>query len=298
MGHAASLAYTKGSHGASGKHGVAIAPFAHLPTWTLQRSAPACPHSRHDRQRGMCPAAKARLVRWRTTQMRLSETRSYEAGLSAVRVAVRCLSRIDSRSMAQPSDDVVLEYRSADGERITHIRSTLVSSSSQSLKALGFLERYLGALPKNQHDAMLSPRAPGWMTEEEAAIHYTACNDMNLSEPELELLSQTVAKAIGTTLLSTFTRSSRSLEAEPWLALAQTERLFARLNQGGAVRVIRRGPNEAVFEVRGGSLYAIPYYEIGHHALLRAAVLLFSKTARARTLHTADREHRTLLSWT
>jgi hypothetical protein len=98
-------------------------------------------------------------------------------------------------------------------------------------------------------------------------------------------------------LLATFTRSSRTVEAEPWLALAQTERLFSRMNRGGAVRVTRRGPNEALFEVRGGRLYAIPYYEMGHHALLRASALLFSKTAYARTLHTSDREHRTLLSW-
>jgi len=200
--------------------------------------------------------------------------------------------------MAAKDGDIVLDYRSPDGERITHIRSTLISSSVQTLKTLGFLERYLRALPRSHHDAMLAPRAPGWLTEDEAAIHYTACDDMKLSEPELELMSQTVAKAVGSALLATFTRSTRSVEAEPWLAFAQTERLFSRLNQGGAIRVTRRAANEAVFEVRGGSLYAIPYYELGHHALLRASALLFSSTAHARTIYAAERLHRTLLFWT
>lgn len=200
--------------------------------------------------------------------------------------------------MRAKSEEVVLDYMSPDGERITHIRSTLISSSIQTLKALGLLERYLDALAKKHHDAMLAPRAPSWTSEEEAAIHYAACNDMKLSAPELDLLSQTVASAIGTTLMATFTRSSRALEAEPWLALAQTQLLFSRLNKGGAVRVIRRAPNEALFEVRGGSLYSIPYYETGHHALLRASALLFSSKAHTRTVHSADPEHRTLLSWT
>jgi hypothetical protein len=200
--------------------------------------------------------------------------------------------------MVAQTGEVVVDYMSPDGERITHIRSTLISASIQTLKALGFFERYLRALPQGRHDAMLAPRAPGWTTEEEAAVHYTACDEMKLSEAEQERTSQTVVTAIGSTLLATFTRSSRTLDADPWLALAQTERLFSRLNQGGAVRVIRRSSKEAVFEVRGGALYAIPYYEIGHHALLRASALLFSNTAQARTLHAANREHRTLLSWT
>lgn len=193
--------------------------------------------------------------------------------------------------------EIVVEYISAQGERITHIRSTLVSSSIQTLKALGFLDRYLRALPKAYHEEMLAPHGPSWMAEEDAAIHYKACDDMQLADAELERLSETVAKTVGGLLMSTFTRSSRGADGDPWLSLSQTERLFSRLNQGGAVRIYRRTANEALFEVRGGRLYTIPYYELGHHALLRAAVLLFAKTAHVRTLSMAEREHKTLVSW-
>jgi hypothetical protein len=200
--------------------------------------------------------------------------------------------------MNTKNGEIVVDYTSPDGERITHIRSTLISSSIQTVKALGFLERYLRALPAGRHDEMLAPRAPGWISEEDAAVHYTACEDMRLLGSEQDLLLATVVKAIGATLLATFTRSSRTTEAEPWLALDQTARLFSRLNKGGAIRVIRRAANEALIEVRGGQLYTIPYYEIGHHALLRASALLFADAAQVRTLPAADREHRTLLSWT
>jgi hypothetical protein len=199
--------------------------------------------------------------------------------------------------MTVRSGDIVVDYRSPDGERITHIRSTLIGSSLQSLKTLGFLERYLRALPKNYHDQMLAPRAPSWIAVDEAAIHYNACQEMSLSAPELELLSESVVTTVGNTLLSTFTRASRVVGGTPWLSLSQGERLFARLNRGGAIRVTCRGPSEALVEVSGGWLYNIPYFESGHCALLRVLALLFTKKAHVRTLSVAEFEHRALLYW-
>lgn len=200
--------------------------------------------------------------------------------------------------MAERTEDVVAEYKSPDGERITHIRSTLLTSSLQTLKALDFLERYLRALPRDHHDQMLAPRAPGWVSVDEAAIHYTACEQMPLSAAELEQLSESVALSIGNTLMSTFNRASRAAESgSPLLSLAQAEKLFPRMNRGGAIRIVRRGPNEAMVEVRGGKLYAIPYYELGHRALLRVAAQLFAKKVQVRTLSVSPSEHKAAVSW-
>jgi hypothetical protein len=200
--------------------------------------------------------------------------------------------------MPERSEDVVAEYKSPDGERITHIRSTLITSSLQTLKALGFFERYLRALPKAHHDQMLAPRAPGWVDVAEAAIHYNACQNMALSVEELERLSESVVTSVANTLLSTFNRASRAAAGgSPWLSLVQAEKLFPRLNRGGTVRVSRRGANEALVEVRGGSLYAIPYYEIGHCAMLRVSVMLFAAKVQVRTVSVTALEHRAAVYW-
>jgi hypothetical protein len=201
--------------------------------------------------------------------------------------------------MSGRGGEIVVDYVSPDGEHITHIRSTLIASSIQTLKELGFLERYLRVLPRSRRDEVLAPRAPSWLPVEEAAIHYRACEEMALSPPELDRILDSVVTSITTTLLSTFRRSaSRAVDGSAaWLSLGQAERLFSRMNRGGAIRVTRRAANEALVEVRGGNLYTIPYYEFGHCAMLRVQVQLFATKVQVRTLSVAEREHRALLNW-
>jgi hypothetical protein len=200
--------------------------------------------------------------------------------------------------MAEAGSNVVADYKSPDGERITHIRSTLISSSIQTLKALGFMERYLSVLPERYHGEVLAPRAPSWTPVDEAATHYNACEGMHLSPAELEMLSETAVTSIGNTLMATFNRNSRTIEGgSPWLSLGQAEKLFARMNLGGSIRISRRGEREALVEVRGGSLYTIPYYEMGHCALLRVAAQLFVTRAYVRTQLVKPLEHRCLVYW-
>lgn len=199
---------------------------------------------------------------------------------------------------AAAAKPVFLEYKSPDGDRITHIRSTLISSSLQGIKALGFLEHYLEVLPPEHHESMLAPRAPCWIPEDEALVHYQACEAMRLQPAQRERLCQKVVRAVGAILLATFTRTINKEEGDPWSALEQSARMFSRVNKGGSIRVLREGPTEAVVEVFGGQLYSIPYYELGHRVLLRGSIGFFRDSAQARTLHIGKREHRLLLSWT
>lgn len=200
--------------------------------------------------------------------------------------------------MTDRNGAIVVDYTSPDGERITHVRSTLIASSIQTLKELGLLDRYLRALPRSHHEELLAPRAPGWVPVEEAAIHYLACEAMALSPAELDRVADSVVTGIAKTLLATFHRAAPPAEgATPWLSLGQAERLFSRMNRGGAIRVTRRAAEEALIEVRGGSLYTIPYYEHGHCAMLRVQVQLFAKKAQVRTLSVSQSEHRALIYW-
>lgn len=52
-----------------------------------------------------------------------------------------------------------------------------------------------------------------------------------------------------------------------------------------------------MIEVSGSTLFHVPYYAIGHCALLRSAALLFGNTAYVRSLAAADFEHKAVLAW-
>src|SRR5688500_5052365 len=135
--------------------------------------------------------------------------------------------------MAGADSDTLVDYRSAEGALVSHVRSTLLASSIQTLQANGFMERYLTQLPKAYHAELQAPQAPSWLGIDIAEIHYTACEQMQLSKSELTLISEAVVKNIANTMLATFLRSSRALGGTPWHSLAQAERLYTRLMRGG-----------------------------------------------------------------
>lgn len=199
--------------------------------------------------------------------------------------------------MAGADNDTLVDYRSPESAQVTHVRSTLLASSVQTLQANGFLERYLEELPKAHHAELLAPQAPSWLGIELAELHYTACERMRLSPRELTLMSDSVVKSIANTMLATFLRSSRAIGGTPWHSLAQAERLYTRLMRGGSIRVTRRGPKEALIESRGCRLYKLPYYAAGYSMVFRAAALLFGNTAYARLLPASELEHKVVLAW-
>jgi hypothetical protein len=193
--------------------------------------------------------------------------------------------------------EVVVDYKSSESARITHIRSTLIASSIQTLRERELLERYLRCLPKHHHAQLLAPQAPSWLPIEVAEVHYTSCERMELASDELNALWDAVLRNVTQTMLAQFVRSGRAIGGTPWHSLAQSERLFSRLKRGGAIRVTRRGPKEALIASSGCTLYRIPYFARAYTALLRAAALMFAKTAYARQLSAPDLEHRVVLAW-
>jgi hypothetical protein len=200
-------------------------------------------------------------------------------------------------SMTADESAVVVDYKSSEGAKVTHLRSTLIASSVNTLRERGLLERYLRCLPRTYHEELLAPQAPSWIPIEIAELHYKSCQEMALSEEELGALWQTVLSSVVNTMMAQFLRSSRAVGGTPWHSLAQAERLFTRLHRGGSLRVTRRGPKEALIESRGCTLYRIPYFASGYTTLLRSAALFFAKTAYARQLSAPPLEHRVVLAW-
>jgi hypothetical protein len=71
-------------------------------------------------------------------------------------------------------------------------------------------------------------------------------------------------------------RTAKTVGVTPWLALAQSAKLYVRLFQGGGgIAIGELGPKEARIEVVGNPLFAIDYFRSGCRGFYQAAAGLF-----------------------
>lgn len=177
---------------------------------------------------------------------------------------------------------VVVDYRAPEGPIATHVRSTLLSSSVQTLRELGHFERYSALMPPTERELILLTLAPTWLPMSVAETHYGACEALKLADSEVERMGQAVSQRFMGTFLQTFVRSSRSVGGSPWVPIKQYGRLWARIWQGGSVRVLEQGPKDAVIESHGLSVARGRYFSHAYMGVIRAAATMFASTVYVR----------------
>ena len=182
------------------------------------------------------------------------------------------------------ADKVVLDFRSSDGPTATHVRSTLLGSSLETMRVLGFYERFASLLPSAYHEQILYTFAPMWLPVDVAVAYYDTWARLGLSEPELEHAAGMVCERIMGSFLATLARGARQSGATPWIPLRQYDRLWSRIFRGGAVRVTEKGPKDALIETHGLPMLRSPYFRLAYRSLLMTAGRLF-----ARKLHMRER---------
>jgi hypothetical protein len=193
---------------------------------------------------------------------------------------------------------VLLDFTSPDGKTVTHVRSTLLQSSVQTLKDNGFFDRYQAALSPRYRDEILLTLAPTWHPIEVAMAHYEAWEALGFSLDELRAISESVSTRIMGTFVATMVRSSRNAGATPWFPLSQYDKLWRRLFMGGSVRITERGPKDAMVESHGLAMFEGRCFPISYQGVVRTAMLLFAKNVFARTLPCKQRgSHVAAYSW-
>jgi hypothetical protein len=199
------------------------------------------------------------------------------------------------------SDDLqlLLEHHSAAGPSVTHVRGSLIVSSLQGLRELGFYERYLEHLPASARDSVLFAIAASWLPLETAMAHYAACEAMKLSNDELGTIGQNVSARIMGTFLGTVVRASRKVANvnAPLIALENYDKLWDRLLQGGGCRVRQLGPKDAVVESFGMPMLEYRYFRIAYAAVIRGAGLMFAKSFYARVERSSATALTVVVSW-
>lgn len=186
--------------------------------------------------------------------------------------------------MVGRGEEFFVEWTSPPGTPLTHVRSTLLSSSLQTLKKRGHYEDYIVHLPEEHHEAVLMTLAATWLDAEHGLAHYRACDALSLPKKELEVIGNAVGERIQSTFLGTLARGARGAGVSPWLPLGQINKIWERLFQGGAVRVIKTGPKDARVEVRECPLAGIPYFRVAFVGVIHGAAAVFTKRALVREL--------------
>lgn len=167
---------------------------------------------------------------------------------------------------------------------MTHVRSTLLSSSMLIVRERNLLSRYLERLPREHHDTMVGMVAGAWLPIDLALAHYTAMNELGFTPDQQFEIGQTITVKIQQSVLMSMVRLARGAGATPIVAAAQFHRLWSRLLMGGAGVVYKTGPKEARFEGLNVPLAQIPYFRNAWRGLIAGSFGLFCQRIYVRDL--------------
>ncbi len=169
------------------------------------------------------------------------------------------------------------EYTSPEGAVVTHVRSTLLSSSVKTLKERGLFERYVELLPEEYYEPAVMTLAPEWLPIDVGMAHYGACDQLGLSDEALDEIGELVAERIMGTFLAHILRSTRSVGASPWLALKRYSMLWGRLMRGGRCEVFETGPKDARVDSAGMPTFRYRYFRTAYLGVVKGACGMFAK---------------------
>jgi len=154
-------------------------------------------------------------------------------------------------------------------------RSTLVTTSIQSLRKHGFYDRYARHLSNDQRDALLTAVAGTWLPMDLAFAHYAACGALDLTLAEQTAIAMEVGDRVNGTFLGSMLRMAKTVGVSPWSALGQSAKLYERLFCGGGIAVSKKGPKDARVDLIGNPLCTIDYFRVGVRGVYEVALQLF-----------------------
>jgi hypothetical protein len=143
----------------------------------------------------------------------------------------------------------------------THVRSTLLLSSLQSLRSRGLFERYASGVDPIHRPAILDAVAGVWLPMDVGVAHYRACDALGLSSDEQAGMGRDVNLRVQGSVLGVLARTARDAGVTPWIVIGSLGRLWLRMfDGGGGVEAHKTGPKDARVELVGLPLLGIGYF--------------------------------------
>lgn len=198
---------------------------------------------------------------------------------------------------AEKQYEIIADHQSAHGPMVTQVRGSLIASSLATLRANDFFDRYITHLPAQHHDQVLYVIAATWVPIDVAMAHYGACDAMQLTDAELELMGRSVSEKLTNTFMGTLVRTTRMVIAPRAVPLRHYPKVWERLFMGGGCTVSMHGETEARIESRGIPMFRYRYFRAAYEALIRGAGLMFRSSMNVRTRKFADDSLLIDLTW-
>ncbi len=149
---------------------------------------------------------------------------------------------------------VALPCRKELVSSVVAVRGTVLLASIHALREQGCFDAYRQHLDKESAAKVLSIVPGEWVAIEESFAHYRACEALQAHPSEQLAVGRCAgAKVIGT-MLGTAVRLSNMIGATPWLLLKGADRIWNRAYNGGGIRVLKLGPNDALVEAHANPL--------------------------------------------
>jgi hypothetical protein len=181
---------------------------------------------------------------------------------------------------------------------VTHIRSTLITSSLKTLGERNLLATYYERLGAQHRDTVRTAVAGAWLPVEVTMAHYRACDALGLASAEQLEIGRQVGAKIQSTLLGTLVSLTKEAGATPWVFLSKLDRLYDRLVLGGGIAVEKVAMKEAIVLVYNVPLFEVPYFATAWRGVIQGFCELFStKTYVKRGQLSADMRMTYTISW-
>jgi hypothetical protein len=187
------------------------------------------------------------------------------------------------RDASPPSRRGVLVVRlatsQADVPPVTHVRSTLITSSLRALGECELLDRYFGVLAHDVTDDIRGAIPGVWLPVNVAMAHYRACEALELSAAQQFEMGRRVGAKIQGTLLGTLVVVGKQAGMTPWVFLERLDRLYERLAVGGAVQVSRLAEKDALVEIYKAPVFETAYFLTAWQGVIEGICDLFCTRA-------------------
>lgn len=195
---------------------------------------------------------------------------------------------------------IVIPFLRPRYEIASHVRSSLLLSSIQSLKQHSLYDRYVAQLDAQNRETLLSMVAGVWLPMDVGMSHYIACEALGLSVAEQVQIGREVNDRIQGSLMGVLVKTAKNVGATPWTPLESSARLWERTFQGGAgVCVTEVGPKEARVELVGLPILDILYFRHAYRGAFLGALELFAQKVYVSEIRSAaaSGEVRFRISW-
>ena len=182
--------------------------------------------------------------------------------------------------------EVFVPYESSAGRvpLATHVRSTLIVSSLQTLRNRGLFERYLTHVDPPRRDELVHLIAGTWVPIDLGLAHYRAADKLGLDSTLIDAIGAEVGERINKSSLSLVVRMSKEAGVTPWTALARAHRLRELTWKGSDLLITKLGPKDARFDWGGLPYAVIPYFCTSFGGFLRGLIQLFCTKAYTRSV--------------